>query len=99
MAQHGQRGKGGEICLNHQLRSPQAGHPGIAYRAVAVESGFAILHPHPSGVFHLPLGFALEAVGFHPHLPMGSCLTRGISKPKGATLVSRPLSTFPLALR
>jgi hypothetical protein len=41
---------------------------GIAYRAVAVDSGFAVLHPHPGGVLHLPLGFALEAVGLH-HIP------------------------------
>ena len=37
----------------------------MAYRAVAVDSGFAVLHPHLGGVLHLPLGFALEAVGFH----------------------------------
>jgi hypothetical protein len=60
------------------LRLRQPGHPGIAYRAVAVDSGFAILHPHPNGVLHLPPGFALEAVAFHHTPPYGSYLTLGV---------------------
>jgi hypothetical protein len=42
-----------------------------------MDSGFGILHPHPSRVLYLPLGFALEAVGLHhtPHLD--SSLTLG----------------------
>jgi hypothetical protein len=60
-----------------------------------VDSGFAVLHPHLRKVFHLPLGFALETVGFHPHLPWLLINAWSLSyymATLGGTLAKNPLS-------